>query len=706
MAYKRYFYRNGNKFGPYYYESYRDETGKVRKRYVGTQAPVKITKTRRRLITPTTLFIFLVVLLLISSLGVLVYRQKITGKLLFLQEESLLIKIKKGELLPINSKLVVNQNNTVSEFLLSELVESNAEGAFYIENKEINGEGKGYGVEGEKVTYPVINFKLKIISGEAEAGSGEEAIESSLSEKETSERKEEAATESSLSEKETSERKEEAVDEPAITGEAVLEQEIEGQVSKEKPFTYNIDSENYKAEITEVDKASADDLKIEKGSGVLTITTDYSEIEKGFGKDYLTDEETYIEVSFSDLGIAEGNLTLALVYQDTPLAKVAKEIFDGENISLPEEQANITGLNETILNITELNETTLNITETNETLSITTKQYKAVINRPVKWIKVINLNASEVRENLTIELPKGAENISVKTGKEVQQALKESEEYEQIINKADREELVAGRITGDVSLEIKKSRGILIRFWKWMIKITITGKVIQEEEIAEKITEKEGSREIRLDELISSTEEDVAVEYYTESPQSFENEISETKKQIIISAPSELNYTDILAYTELPKEAAASAVKLYHITNETSRSREEVNITKYDLNANNLTDYIEWIVPHLSNQTYELIIEISKAEHLDENRSFISDIYEQVKALDGNWSEVINNNEYVRATFEQNLTNKNDITIYARMSNCSANSVNNSVIINGAEVPCDIYQKKKRIEEIRGLLEE
>jgi len=41
MAYKRYFYKNGRKLGPYYYESYRDETGKVRKRYVGTEDPDK-----------------------------------------------------------------------------------------------------------------------------------------------------------------------------------------------------------------------------------------------------------------------------------------------------------------------------------------------------------------------------------------------------------------------------------------------------------------------------------------------------------------------------------------------------------------------------------------------------------------------------------------------------------------------------------------
>jgi hypothetical protein len=38
MAYKKYHYRNGKKYGPYFYESYRDENGKVCKRYIGNES--------------------------------------------------------------------------------------------------------------------------------------------------------------------------------------------------------------------------------------------------------------------------------------------------------------------------------------------------------------------------------------------------------------------------------------------------------------------------------------------------------------------------------------------------------------------------------------------------------------------------------------------------------------------------------------------
>ncbi|MFC1800692.1 LamG domain-containing protein, partial [Nanoarchaeota archaeon] len=65
------------------------------------------------------------------------------------------------------------------------------------------------------------------------------------------------------------------------------------------------------------------------------------------------------------------------------------------------------------------------------------------------------------------------------------------------------------------------------------------------------------------------------------------------------------------------------------------------------------------------------IIAIEKAEHRDENRTFIEDIYNETKELDGVWSPVIPVDHYVRVWFEKNLTSDKDITVYAR-SNSTA----------------------------------
>ncbi|MCA9485825.1 MAG: hypothetical protein KC506_03200, partial [Nanoarchaeota archaeon] len=41
MVHKRYINRDGKKFGPYYYESYRDKDGNIRKRYIKDYKPAK-----------------------------------------------------------------------------------------------------------------------------------------------------------------------------------------------------------------------------------------------------------------------------------------------------------------------------------------------------------------------------------------------------------------------------------------------------------------------------------------------------------------------------------------------------------------------------------------------------------------------------------------------------------------------------------------
>ncbi|MBS3077001.1 hypothetical protein J4233_01885 [Candidatus Pacearchaeota archaeon] len=64
--------------------------------------------------------------------------------------------------------------------------------------------------------------------------------------------------------------------------------------------------------------------------------------------------------------------------------------------------------------------------------------------------------------------------------------------------------------------------------------------------------------------------------------------------------------------------------------------------------------------------TFLGIIEITSANHLNSDRVVISNVYNEVKELDGIWSETIPDTHYVRIKFEKNLTNRNDITIFPR----------------------------------------
>ncbi len=83
-----------------------------------------------------------------------------------------------------------------------------------------------------------------------------------------------------------------------------------------------------------------------------------------------------------------------------------------------------------------------------------------------------------------------------------------------------------------------------------------------------------------------------------------------------------------------------------------------------------VSDNLEEVVLEQIDPTaiIRFVIEIIAAEHLDKNREFISDIYEQTKELDDVWTEEIKDGEYVRVTFEENLMAENIITYFENVS--------------------------------------
>ena len=68
---------------------------------------------------------------------------------------------------------------------------------------------------------------------------------------------------------------------------------------------------------------------------------------------------------------------------------------------------------------------------------------------------------------------------------------------------------------------------------------------------------------------------------------------------------------------------------------------------------------------------------ITGAEHLDENRTFLMHVFNETTSQDGIWSGPVYNNQYVRATFDTNLTNTDVIDLYVR----NTHRPNNYIII-------------------------
>ncbi|MCX6749026.1 MAG: right-handed parallel beta-helix repeat-containing protein, partial [Candidatus Pacearchaeota archaeon] len=151
------------------------------------------------------------------------------------------------------------------------------------------------------------------------------------------------------------------------------------------------------------------------------------------------------------------------------------------------------------------------------------------------------------------------------------------------------------------------------------------------------------------------------------APEAYETE-TDNGKVVEVSGP-ELDYTDILTYSEIPEEwsiTSSKQIRVIWVEDNNPDLRKDWQFEAFDLNENGVIDYIEWNTPHLSNQTFE-IIKIAKAVRLNSNRTFVEDVYDKVKAKDNIWQN-IPDGEYLRVTFEKNLTNINDITIYARGS--------------------------------------
>jgi hypothetical protein len=167
-----------------------------------------------------------------------------------------------------------------------------------------------------------------------------------------------------------------------------------------------------------------------------------------------------------------------------------------------------------------------------------------------------------------------------------------------------------------------------------------------------------GEKRIVIDDVVGEVE----VSYTTPAPEAREKIISEKKKEVVVSSPDGFHYEDILAYSEVPEVVSSEGqIKIYWV--------EEGMYVRYDAedrDGDGLIDFVSWNVPHLSEQTFQIIL-ISKADHLNSSRGFIRDVYAEVGELDGVYKE-IPAEDFVRVTFERNLSFFNDITLYARSS--------------------------------------
>src|SRR3989344_3353771 len=230
-----------------------------------------------------------------------------------------------------------------------------------------------------------------------------------------------------------------------------------------------------------------------------------------------------------------------------------------ENISLSNEsEFTIPILNNTLENLTQIENTSSIINNISDPESLT--QSSAELNNPVEW-KLITLNK-------TIELPLESSNINV----------------EKIVNETDG---------------------------------------TKEKAKLKNLFSSSGIKDKKLIEVDETNETKLEVTYVTKAPYKLEsNETSNSEvisKQVTIKSDSELHYSNVLSYTNIP-ESNTNQIKLFkyllnNITNESEKLDITIdqiyNVSYEDTNNNSLIDKLIWNTPHLSEENFSVELNLT-----------------------------------------------------------------------------------------------
>ena len=377
MAYKKYITRNGKVYGPYVYHS-RRVNGKVVSEYRGS------TEKKKSIDYKKFIWVFLGIFILgVIAYGFSITDNRLTGNAVLnlnanYQEGefvngNLKVLLKEGELIPSNSQVIFETSEGIFEYNLKDIISNNInQGDYYIKGKNIIGQGEGYGLVGEKKVYPEVNFLLRIISSEVseEVQNNEdvneeeiigdiieeereefieisnEVIHEFLEEQEIVDEVEEEIIGEIVEEESMGEGEQEIVDEVeesagegslaeavifdffsrlSLTGQVVLgiENTIDGTVSYENPFTYDLSSGD-NVEIIDgsvsVDnmEINEDNINLDINSNEISVTTEYFEFEEGYGEEYIGNGEELIIIDLAslDLIFSEGDLKVSLKYDE------------------------------------------------------------------------------------------------------------------------------------------------------------------------------------------------------------------------------------------------------------------------------------------------------------------------------------------------------------------------------------------------------
>src|SRR3989344_447313 len=489
MVYKRYIYRDGKRFGPYYYHTYRDKHGKTHSRYIDNP----------------------------REHGAVIHAQ--THSHLFAQHKTLFI------LLGIIALFLVSLIVLSNELSKQEGVSSQEQGGFSF----------------KKLANNVKSFVTGLTADTPDAGTSETTTDTTSSDTSPIT---ETPTEEIIPDETT----------PTIEN-PIIETPTEEVPVTETPTAETTSEESINETIPET---SANETTSETETEETNVTEQVNET--------AVSNETIVE---DDSGGVGGVGIISNNTNQTP---------------------SITITEQNITNVTVINSSVNVFTDSS------TFQYGAVLGQPVRWEKrvKIDIEGADSVDNLVVDLPELAGNVSVKKIKD-----EKEEDVESFVKNEKIIEESSPGITGSVTAETE-GNGFFSRIFNFILGFfrgSITGKVV----------EAENNVEVEINSPVFDKEE-LVLEYYTDAPYAEERKLKDKTKEISIVGPGKIKYENVLAYANLHIEVKdKSDIKLYLIEN--GQRTQEIDFNAYDKNNNLLLYYIEWVVPLLDTpKVYELEI--------------------------------------------------------------------------------------------------
>jgi parallel beta-helix repeat protein len=281
----------------------------------------------------------------------------------------------------------------------------------------------------------------------------------------------------------------------------------------------------------------------------------------------ILEEKSEEEINETEIQEEEPEVELneTINVNETEIQEEEPEVELNETIEIQEnttELEPVLTLNETIV---EINNSAVNLTpilnETNMIESnISLISSDIIINQPVRWGKSVKLE-DEI-EIYSVDIPDDAFDVEFYEIVEGEEVL--------IENTEDKGNLITGNVVG---------------FFRDIFRFT--GKV---------------SYEVKINEIvIKNTPKEFLIQYSTPGPSAKEIEIDNWKKEIIVEGEG---FENVLSYTYL-ENVPEENINLYWWKED---KRIKVDFIKKDLDEDGLIDYIEWTIPHLSVQRYDVEI--------------------------------------------------------------------------------------------------